>query len=341
MHRRPRRSLRSILRANRRSAASVLLICLAGAGVLLGAAAASWHLTGGRWFVIRTASMGQAGPVGTLVLTRPTSIAATHVGDIISFHAPGSGEVYTHRVVAKTPAGLRTQGDANAVPDSWALTNTNLIGKVTHRWWGVGWILRALPLVLLCLAVLWLLTALIPHAWRSPTRLAGAALTFAFASLVLHPWLGVEKIDVVPADGGGARIRVVSTGILPIRVTGGAGNGSVRLVDGQVGTILVRHPAANGAYHLDPSLSLSLGWWIAVIAVCLVPLAWTTLVGLSPASPAGPRDTSEDGADARTPRDERAASDRRSPATPAGLPRSGGVLVGAHHRLSADVGGGS
>jgi signal peptidase I len=286
MHRALRATVAAVSGAPRARVTSVLQICVAGLLIAVCLGAACWRISGGRWLVVRTASMGQAAPVGTLLLTRPTSVAATHVGDIISFHAPGSGEVYTHRVIAKTAAGLQTRGDINASPDSWVLTGHNLIGKVTHRCWGLGWVLRALPLVLLCLAVLWLVTALIPAGWRSPSRQAGVAFTFAIASVVFHPWVGVAQLGST-ATGGGVQVRVVSTGVFPVHLSSGSSS-SGRLVDGQVGTVLIPQSRGAGRYHLTPSLDLSFGWWVVIIALCLAPLAWSLLVGLAPALPLAP-----------------------------------------------------
>lgn len=251
----------------------LLAICVTAVG---------WRVAGGRWFVVRTPSMGQAAPVGTLLLTLPVTIGAVQVGDTVTFHAPSSGEVYSHRVIAKSATGLRTRGDINTSADPWVLTNHDLIGKVAHRCWGLGWVLRGLPLLVLCLAAVWLLTALAARDYRSPLRLAGAALSFAIVFAVLHPWVGAAKIDVTGTSAD-ATVRAVSTGVLPIRLTEGSAS-TQRLVNGQVGSVRVGTPDARGNYSITPHLDLSIGWWISLIALCLVPLALALLLALRQSS---------------------------------------------------------
>lgn len=251
----------------------LLAICLTAVG---------WRVAGGRWFVVRTPSMGQSAPVGTLLLTLPVTLAAAQVGDTVTFRAPSSGEVYSHRVIAKSATGLRTRGDINTGNDPWVVTNQDLIGKVAHRWWGVGWALRALPLLLLCLAAVWLLTALSSRDWRSPLRLAGTAMSFAIVFAVLHPWVGAAKIDVTGTSAD-ATVRAVSTGVLPIRLTEGSAS-TQRLVNGQVGSVQVGIPDARGNYNITPHLDLSIGWWMSLIALCLAPLALALLLALRQSS---------------------------------------------------------
>jgi signal peptidase I len=253
--------------------------------------ALAWRLDGGRWFVVRTPSMGQAAPVGTLLLTKPTTVVAVRVGDIITFRAPTSGVVYTHRVVSKTPTGLQTRGDINAVADPWVVTDANLVGRVAHRWWGCGWILRGLPLILLGLAVLWVVTAFVGPTWRSPLRVVGAALSVAGVATYLHPWVGLERLTMTTTDQGPV-IRAVSVGVLPVSASPAGGPSTGRLVNGHVADIQLTHADANGSYNVAAHLDLPWTWWVAIALGCLVPLLWTLIVGLEPV--AVPDDRSDD-----------------------------------------------
>jgi signal peptidase I len=268
-----------------RSARAVIGATLAVVLIVLCVAALAWRSEGGRWFVVRTPSMGRAAPVGTLLLTKPITLAQVRVGEIITFHAPTDGAIYSHRVVARTAAGVRTKGDINPSRDPWVLTGKDLVGQVVHRWWGVGWVLRGVPLLLLCLAVVWLVTALVGLAWRSPLRLTGIAVSFAFVARLLHPWVAVEKIGASTLRHGVA-IRAVSTGVLPVKASG-RGGGQVHLVDGQVGDVKVAHAARSGGYLVNVAPSLSLWWWVAIVVACLAPLLWSLLIGLEPAEPDG------------------------------------------------------
>lgn len=267
---------------SRPSLKSILGLVLAAALLITCISALAWRLEGGRWFVVKTASMGQAAPVGTLLLTKPSTVAHIEVGDIITFRAPTSGQVYSHRVIAKTADGLRTQGDVNAEADPWTISDKYLIGHVVHRWWGGGWILRGVPLLLIILALVWLVTAFFAQAWRSPLRVVGTALSFALVAAYLHPWVGLERLSTTAGDHGPV-VRLVSVGVLPIRASAQYGGDRADLVNGQVGNVVVSHGDSHGAYNISAGLHLSLWWWVAIIGVCVSPLLWTLLVGLDPA----------------------------------------------------------
>lgn len=244
--------------------------------------AAVWHISGGRWFAVATPSMGTAAPVGTLLLTQPASVATLKVGDIVTFRVPGAGaEIYSHRIAAVGPSGLRTQGDLNASPDPWTVGDADLIGKVVARWWGMGWVLRGLPLLLICLALTAVTAAGTRTRWRSPVRVIGTAASVSLVAWLLHPWIGLVKLDTQAAPAG-VTVRAVSTGVLPTRAQAVLSGTQVRLLDGQVGTVTVTAADRNGVYLLNGSPSLSLWWWVAVIGVCAAPLLWCLTVGLAP-----------------------------------------------------------
>ncbi len=266
----------------RRNAVTVVLTGAAVAALLvLVASALVWRLEGGRWYDVRTASMGRAAPVGTLLLTRPTSVAKVQVGDLVTFHPPGSAETYSHRVVAKTATGLHTRGDVNPVADAWTLHDKDLIGVVAHRVPGLGWLLRGVPLLLLCLGVVWLASAFVNQSLRDSVRVVGAAMSLAVLGLVLRPWVGLQRIGTSAAHEG-VNIRAVSTGVLPIRAHAVHGTDSARMMSGDVANIHVPHTDPHGAYSLGVGLSLSFWWWVAVGAVMLAPLLWCLVVGLDP-----------------------------------------------------------
>jgi signal peptidase I len=67
-------------------------------------------------YVVVSGSMLPKIKVGYLVVTQPISYGNIKVGDVIVYSAP-DGLAVVHRVVAITPQGLITKGDANAVAD--------------------------------------------------------------------------------------------------------------------------------------------------------------------------------------------------------------------------------
>lgn len=242
---------------------------------------------GWRWFDVQTPSMGQAAPVGTLLITEPADPAALQPGDIVTFHPPGQARVFAHRIVAIGPGGLTTKGDANGAPDGWTVPTENVIGRVAMRWWAIGWLLRGLPWLLAGGALVAVTVRLAGARRRMPIAVIGATLTVAVAASIVRPFLRAGMLGWTPTPAGGVDISAVSTGILPIRVTGEGGS-SVDLEAGQVGVVHATIPDANGAYHATPGLHLTFWWWVLYVLVCLTPLVVAIAVG-QPSGPPRPR----------------------------------------------------
>ncbi|MEJ2869474.1 hypothetical protein WCD74_16980 [Actinomycetospora sp. OC33-EN08] len=132
-------------------AALVVLAGLVGVG--------SWYATGGRWQVVATPSMGTAAPVGTLVLTRPAR--SVEVGDVVTYRPPVANHplTVTHRVVSLAPDGsFRTRGDINGAEDPWTVGPADLVGEAAVVAPGLGWLLKALPLLASGSLLLWWVT---------------------------------------------------------------------------------------------------------------------------------------------------------------------------------------
>lgn len=287
-----------------------MLIGTAVLGVLaLAIAAGAWHLDGGRWFVVATPSMGQQLPVGSLVLTTPTTAAEVTPGEVITFRSPGSETVYTHRAVTVTDQdidkginqgidkGIETRGDINAAADPWTVRDEDLIGSLAWQAPALGWLVRGLPMFFAGLAVVWVLTTRLAPGRRYSWRLVGFSTSLALTMFVLKPWIGLERLNQRnPEQGPGVLVDVVSTGLLPIRALeadGADGADGVSLVNGQVDTLHLTGGAETGAYDVLTRLDLSVGWWIALVTFCLLPTIWSLLVGLAPRDPHDPDEASE------------------------------------------------
>lgn len=278
-------------RAARRPGRSLRPLHIAVAGVLavLVGAAAVFFVSGGRCFVVRTPSMGTAAPVGTLVLTLPASFGEVRTGDVIAFHPPTEpSATYTHRVVSRTASGLRTQGDINGAADPWTVTSRDLIGRATVVLPGVGWLLRALPYLLIGGLIVWGLTRqFVSAARRGPARQFGGALVFMITAIILRPFVGVAQLASTADATGASRISVVSTGLLPVRLSPADGTGRARAVDlntaGDTGISIMRGGKPGTQYHLQSELHLTSWQWIVAVLVVLSPVLWTLLVGFRPA----------------------------------------------------------
>lgn len=91
---------------------------------------------GGTARSVRSGSMAPALPVGSLIIDRPVSPTALHVGDIATYreHADGVTRYVTHRVVgvAGPPSALlfTFRGDANSTADPRPVPAASVVGKV-------------------------------------------------------------------------------------------------------------------------------------------------------------------------------------------------------------------
>lgn len=249
------------------------------AGVLL-AAAVLFLSAGGRWFVVETPSMGEAAPVGTLVVDMPVDVRTLQVGDIVSFETPANpGVVYTHRIIETTAdGGLHTRGDINGATDPWTLTQADVVGAPVLLVPNLGWLFRAAPLLLIGTLVIWTLTSVfINRVTRSCLRIAGAALTTSYAAFVLKPFVNVTTITNSSSPSG-VEATIVSSGMFPVRVEA-HGAESVHLVDGQVGRVVIHELSKHGHYQLTSNIDLGPMGWTLLIVACLVPLVLCLSVG--------------------------------------------------------------
>lgn len=263
------------------------VICAGGALLAVIVLVAVFLAAGGRWYTVTTPSMGQAAPVGTLLLTKPADPATLRVGDIAVVRPPGNDASYAHRIAEITysngQARYQTKGDINNAVDAWELSADDITGVVIVNWYTGGFILRGLPYLLLGFVAVWLLTHhLVARNWRTQVRIMGYAAIFTITCHIVRPFLGAQLLHSAPDNNGHMQMTVVSTGILPIKVTEPGGSALYLTSSGQVGTLTV--PTANdkGQFLAYPSTHLTWPWWLAIIAVCLLPLILLLIFGLAP-----------------------------------------------------------
>lgn len=258
------------------------LLAVVTLGVVL-TAGLLWRIQGGSWAVIETPSMGRAAPVGTLILTKPEPISSISVGDVVSYRPRNAPQnLYTHRVVRKLPDDtLEVRGDINGSIDPFPVRQTDLAGTVVARWFGLGWLIRALPYLIIATIVMLILTRhYVRPRWRSSIRILATCLMFSVAGLILRPYVHPLLIAVVGDGGLTGQASIVSAGLLPTRVAG-APLHHIDLLSGQTGVVAVQSTAAGAPFWVNGSPHLE-GWWLLlVIGVCALPLLWCLVVGLS------------------------------------------------------------
>ncbi|MDO4773958.1 MAG: LamG-like jellyroll fold domain-containing protein [Candidatus Saccharibacteria bacterium] len=240
--------------------------------VLLGSLLASW-LLGYRQFVVISPSMGETAPVGSLVITQPTDTYAPQ--DIISFYR--NGRIYTHRVQEITQDGIITKGDLNQDNDPVPLAQHDVIGKAIFIGRHLGWLWRALPMLLIG----WLFVACIAQLkrvrddWRWPIRIIGGSIVVIIVTFILNPWLHVDLLSYTAHEQGGVNLRVVNTGVFPIRDDKGG-----RFYAGQTAIIRAVDTDSEGRFVYIPQPSLGVIGVLAAMVWCLTPLLLALLVKL-------------------------------------------------------------
>ena len=193
---------------------------LASMVLLIGTGTVLWA-QGYRVYAVRTGSMTPTYPAGSLVVDRPVPSRATpRVGQVITFRTADG--LVTHRLAARTSAGLQTKGDANRSRDPWTLPARNVVGEVAGGVTGGGYVLVFLhqptgvpSLVVLTLSVLlaWQVffgtSAATPdrgeHRRPRASRLAGpttigVVLLVLAAGAVGSSWAGVRSTGAYFSD---------------------------------------------------------------------------------------------------------------------------------------------
>ena len=131
-------------------------------------------LLGLQRYVITGGSMTGAIPKGAVIYSEVVPIEQLKVGDIITFHPPGSSMAVTHRIVAVEtgPDGrpaFSTKGDYNEAADPWNPVTLNEPQQARYRFQIplFGYVLAALamrsmrvaliglPAVIIALSLLW------------------------------------------------------------------------------------------------------------------------------------------------------------------------------------------
>jgi hypothetical protein len=255
------------------------VVNLTALALVLGALAYSlvFRLGGGHWERVETPSMGTTAPVGTLLWVEPADTDDLAVGDVVSFHKPGSteGTVYSHRIAEVHDDGtFGTAGDLSG-PDAWVVQPTDVVGRVVHIWPGAGWLVLAAPVLVLGGLVTGTLVLLVRRTARLPLALIGASVTLAAVLVVYEPLAGAELLGVDQGDGQ-ATASYVSTGLLPIRVTAPGGS-TTDITPGEAGSVTMH--ATGGTLKVDVHSHVPTWFWVLLVSVCFSPAVGSAVVG--------------------------------------------------------------
>lgn len=106
----------------------------------------SWYLHSTQLLSVQTGSMAPAIQPGDAVLVEKVGLKTLRIGDVISFHSIGSGQVgpslITHRIVELDvhKGFIQTRGDNNVTADQ-PIDVTLIVGRVTRLLPNMGYLL--------------------------------------------------------------------------------------------------------------------------------------------------------------------------------------------------------
>lgn len=99
---------------------------------LVGLSVIVLYISGGRIMAVKTASMQEAYPVGSLIVVTDTSPEKIKEGKAVVYYLSSGETAVVHRVISNDKENmlLYTKGDSNDTPDSSPVKYEDVIGKV-------------------------------------------------------------------------------------------------------------------------------------------------------------------------------------------------------------------
>jgi signal peptidase I len=248
---------------------STFTMALCAAVIVSVLATAGWMVSGGRLLDVTTPSMCPTVCVGSLVAVHPYS-GPLAAGELVTFVPPGQTQMFTHRIAKILPNGsFTTKGDAESSPDPWIITRAEMVGKVNFALAGVGWWLRALPLVAVGTFLLLMVRRTVKARHRrSFERLFGAGIV-TIALLVLKPLVRGQLVQATldPHHQGWIKGLIVNEGLLPAQFHVVKGQVLHRLSPSKLH--FVSGPRTDKGYMIIHQWA-SLPWWGWGIVLALV-----------------------------------------------------------------------
>ena len=125
--------IKSQWRAAAKFTSAVAMATLVMMAILLMLAPLIWGVKIG---AVESGSMSPTIPEGSLIVIKPVDPESIRLGQVISYHPPGSPRTtVTHRVAEIVRDGrgrvsFRTRGDANTDLDRYVVPGSNLVGRV-------------------------------------------------------------------------------------------------------------------------------------------------------------------------------------------------------------------
>ena len=256
----------------------VLWVSVAAVVLGIAVAVALFASSGHRAFTVTTPSMGTTYPVGSLVVTDPQS--EYRAGDPVTFTV--NNRIYTHRITDVNGDEFTTRGDLNDADDAWTITEAEIIGKVVWSARGLGWLVQALPVLLLTFVVSEIVVRAFRMVgrWRWVARIVSWSAAVAAINLWLRPFFDMVLLNWYANDANTVTMKVVGTGAFAMDANG------VQVSPGEAVSVRVTDPNQNGVFTLVPTPDLSVLQWALIMLICLLPLATALTLHFSRRVPA-------------------------------------------------------
>ena len=152
----------------------------------------------------------------------------------------------------------------------------DIAGEEIFRALYLGWLLPVLPILLGGGIVVHVYTRFFMDRYlRFPAQVMGWSLVLSLSNWMLHPFMRMTFLSQVVSHHH-ARIRLVSTGILPLDANAVNGESSVA----QLGHLVILHtskPGSDGRFHVD--ITPHLEWWGWVVGIALLILPFMLCLG--------------------------------------------------------------
>jgi signal peptidase I len=254
-----------------RVGALTALLCVSVAVSAL--AVFGWYLSGGRLLAMTTPSMCPTACVGSLVAVQPLA-GAVHPGELVTFRPPGQSATFTHRVVkVESNGSFTTKGDAETSPDPWVVPPSDVVGRVSFTVAGLGWWLRALPMVAAGTVVLLFARRAYRLRNRRTFERTFGVLIVAVPLIILRPLIRGELIENVadPHHHGWFKGLFVNTGLLPAQLTVTGGRTVPPLAPSRL-TWLYGPKTTSSTFGVRQWAALPTWAWVVVGALVLSPI---------------------------------------------------------------------
>jgi hypothetical protein len=251
----------------------MLSLSVLGLVALAAVAVLGWNLSGGRLYAMETPSMCPVVCVGALVADQPLQ-GPVHVGELVTFHPPDTpNETYTHEISHIFANGMiQTRGVANPSHDPWLISRSDIVGQAVFNVRGLGWLLKALPLLAVGVLAWVLVRQWVARRLRRAWDRVWMTALVVIPLQAFHPLVRATVMSILLAGNHLVRTTVVNTGMLSVSFRTATSQAASVVRPGAV-VHLIGPPSQNSYLVLREAVSFCRWGWAIVGLIVISPLA--------------------------------------------------------------------